>query len=430
MKKNLNLKAAFMVAAALISIGANAQEKISLSLQDAKNYAIEHNVTIQNAALDIKNAESAAWQSIASMLPQVSAGVDYSNMMGYKMELGGMSISMPPSATMSINSSIAFTGAQIVAVQLSKISKNMADISYQQSEQQVTNQVESLYYSILVTEKSLELLNQSLDNMTQLRDMTLKSVEVGVTESTEADKLSVQVASLANTVRSTQRVLEMAFNSLRLQLALDPDCEIQLTDTLDDLVNLGEVSAILQDEFDIERNYNYQLLKESTDLSKKQIAAAGWAYGPTLALVHTYSKKEYFSDEMTMNMTPPNMLAVSVKLPIFSSLANAAKVRSAKNNYKKQVNTLENTEEALQLQYNQLVFNLNSAMESYTTQMDNVSVAKDVFFKISNKYQHGVASSLEVITSGTELVSAQSSYVQALMDVVNAKLALEELLNR
>jgi len=413
-----------------LSVSLMGQEKMSLSLQDAKAYAIEHNVTIQNAALDIKNAEASRWQSIASMLPQVSAGVDYSNMMGYKMNLGGMTIAMPPSATMTVSTAIAFTGAQVIAIQLANISKTMADITLQQSEQQITNQVESIYYSILATEESIKLLKQSQESMIRLRDMTLKSVEVGVTEETEAEKLSVQVATMDNSIRSTERVLELAYNSLRLQLAIAPDTEIELTNTLDDLVNLGAITEIMNDEFNIENNYSYKLLKESTDLSKKQISLAGWNYGPTISVAHQYSKKEYFSDEMTMNMTPPNLLAISLKVPIFSSFSNASKVKAAKNSYQKQLNTLENTEEALQLQYNQALFNLSSAMESLATQTDNVNVTQRIFDKTANKYEQGVTSSLELTNASTQLISAQSGYVQSLLDVINAKLALEVILNR
>ena len=36
---------------------------------------------------------------------------------------------------------------------------------------------------------------------------------------------------------------------------------------------------------------------------------------------------------------------------------------------------------------------------------------------------------MDVTNSGTNLVTAQSNYVQALLDIVNAQLALEKLLN-
>ena len=41
-----------------------------------------------------------------------------------------------------------------------------------------------------------------------------------------------------------------------------------------------------------------------------------------------------------------------------------------------------------------------------------------------------MASSLDVTNSGTNLISAQSTYVQSLLEIVNAQISLEQLLNK
>ena len=68
--------------------GLMAEGKLSLSLEEAQEYAIEHNRSLKNASIDIQKAQAAKWQSIAAMLPQVSAKVDYSNYFGYQMDVG------------------------------------------------------------------------------------------------------------------------------------------------------------------------------------------------------------------------------------------------------------------------------------------------------------------------------------------------------
>jgi outer membrane protein TolC len=413
-----------------VAFAAGAQEKIYLSLQDAQEYALEHNRTLENASLDIMKAEAARWQAIASMLPQVSAGLDYTNMMGYKMDFGMMVISMPPSASFTVTTAIALSGAQIVSTQVGNISKRMADISYRKSGQEITDQVKILYYSALVTEETLELLRENLESMKKLHSMAQSAVDVGVSEQTDADQLKVQVATMETSINATERSLEMVYNSLRLQLNLDANSEIELTQGLPELMNVDAVSDLFREEFDINRNYNYQLLKASTDLAKKQIALTGWSGGPTFSIFHQFAKKHYFSDEMTMNMTPPNMLGISVKVPLFTSLRNTKSVQDARLSYRKQLNTLADTEAALKIQHRQLVYNLKSALEQYRTQKDNVEVARRVFENIALKYEYGVASALDVTNAGTNLIFAQNSYVQSLLQIVNAQISLEQLLNR
>ena len=404
--------------------------KVAFSLTEAQQFAVEHNRTLANASIDIQKAQASKWKAIASLLPQVSANGSYSNNLGYKMDFGQMKISMTPYATMNISTSIGLNGAQIVSLGIADISRRMADITQEKTEKEIANQVETLYFSALVTEETIRLLEKNLASMQKLHAITQNSVDVGVAEQTDADQLQVQVATMESTIKTTQRSLEMVYNSLRLQLCLDEDVDITLTQGVDDLLNLGTTSELLAAEFDINENYDYRLLKESTELARKQIALTGWTGGPTMSIFHQYTARHNFSDEPTFNMTPPNMIGAQLSVPIFGFGKNYASVKDARLAYKKQLNTLEDTELALNVQHRQLLYNLRSAVEKYEIQKQNVAVAQRVFDNIAKKYEFGVASSLDVTNSGTNLVSAQSAYVQSLLEIVNAQISLEQLLNK
>ena len=123
------------------------------------------------------------------------------------------------------------------------------------------------------------------------------------------------------------------------------------------------------------------------------------------------------------------MFGASLSIPIASSSNRWFKHKEAKISLLEQQNTVENTTNALLVQHSQLRYNLASAFESYEAQKQNTEVTQRVFDKTSEKYQQGVASSLDVTNAGTNLISAQSSYVQALMELVTAQIELEKLLN-
>ncbi|MCQ2151523.1 MAG: TolC family protein [Bacteroidales bacterium] len=409
-----------------------AQEKatLNLSLEQAKEYAVEHNRTLMNASLDIRKAEASRWQAIASLLPQVKGSVDYSNYCGYKMEIGGMSVSMPPFATFGLMTSIGFSGASIVGIQIADISKKMADISLEKSEVDIKSQVQQIYYSALVVEETIDLLEKNLESLTKLYRITQTSVDVGVTEQTEADQLAVQVATMESTINTTKRSLELAYNSLRMLLCVDKDVEIVLTDALESMFNRDRIDALFAETFILERNHDYQLLAQSTELARKQISLTGWSNGPVLSIYHQYSAKHYFRDEQTFNMTPPNMIGANLSIPIFTFGKTTAAVKDAKLAYEKQLNTMADTELYLSLQHKQLLFNLSSNLEKFEDQQKSVTVAQRVFDNISRKFEQGVASSLEVTNANTSLVNAQSNYVQAMLEVLEARLELEKLLNK
>ncbi len=425
-------KLAACIAAVMSQFGLAAQESstMSLSLEQAQEYAVEHNRTLMNSSLDIRKAEASRWQAIASLLPQVKGTADYSNYCGFKMSFGEMPMSMPPFGTLGLTSSIAFSGGQVVGIQIADISRKMADITLHKTEREIKSQVQQLYSSALVVEQTIKLLENNLQSIRKLYTITQSSVDVGVAEQTDADQLAVQVATMESTINSTKRSLELAFNSMRMLLCLGEDVDIILTDSLDKMFSREEIDALFDSVFDIERNYDYQLLAQSTELARKQIALTGWSNGPVLSFFHQYSAKHYFRDEQTFNMTPPNMIGASLSVPIFTSGKNTAAIKEARISYEKQLNTMADTELALNLQYKQLLYNLSSNLEKFENQKQSVSVAQRVFDNISKKYEQGISSSLEVTNANTSLVTAQSNYVQAMLEVLDARLELENLLNK
>ncbi len=448
-----------------LGLSATAQENIlRLSLEQAQQYAVEHNAAMQNATLDIKKAELSRWKTLSTMLPQVKAGFDYQNMCGYKMHFGGggsmmsmmpdsiniggmtMPISFPgsdsessesddggiamnPSGTFSITASIALTGAQIVGTMLQNIAMEMTDISRQQTEQTTRANVKSVYVSILAMEQTVGLLDSSLANLERLAATSQSAVDVGAAEQVDADKLQVQVAQLKNSINSTKRSLQMLRNSMLLQLGADVNAQLELTSSIDELLSVDNATALLGRGFDITKNYNYQLLEQNEKLAEKNVTMAWMDFAPTLSAYYQYSNKTYFGRDEGFNMTPPNMIGASISLPIFSSGTRAANLKSAKIDYQEALNNRRQAEDGLRVQYNQLCYDLASALESYDIQRRNIDVTQRVFNNITEKYNYGRASSLEVTNASTDIISAQSNYIQAVMNVISAQSELEKLLN-
>lgn len=405
-----------------------AQNTMSLSLAEAQNYALEHNYTLQNAALDVQKAEAAKWETFSTMLPQVSGKFDYQNMCGYKMNFGGMSIPLNPNGTLGVTASVALTAQQVMGTLMSNISKEMSNITHKKTIQTTASNVKNVYVSILVMEDIVNLLDSSLANMESLERTTQASVAVGAAEQIDADKLSVQVAQMRNSIASNRRSLTMLYNSMLLQLGADVDTKLQLTTKLDEILNIEQVAALALGGFDIEKNYDYQLLQQTEKLSKDQLLMSWLGFTPTLSIFYQYSWKTYFGESEAMNMTPPNMVGASVSLPIFQTGTRIAKIREAKISHQETLNSKKQAEDGLKVQFNQLCYDLASAIETYQIQKKNLEVTQRVLANTTEKYTYGRASNLEVTTASTDIINAQSNYIQAVMSVLSAETSLENLL--
>ena len=430
------MKTKFIYAGALLVLlftgGLKAQESaaLRLSFDEALRYAVDHNYSLRNAGLDVQKAEAARWEALSTMLPQVKAGFDYSNMCGYEMNIAGMSILMNPYGTFGLTASVALTAQQVVGTMLSRVSKDMSDISYRQSLQQTHATVKNVYVSILVMEDVVGLLDSSLANMERLEKSTLESVRVGAAEQVAADKLSVQVASMRNSIQSNRRSLQMLYNSLILQLGAPVDTKIELTTRLEEMMDMERLQQLLREDFRIEENYNYQLLEKNELVSKDQLLLTWMGFLPTLSAFYQYSNKTYFGKSEGMNMTPPHMIGVSVSLPLWQSGTRAAKIKEAKISHEQLLNSRRQAEDALRVQYSQLCYDLVNAMESYQIQKENLDVTKRVFDNVAEKFKFGHASNLEVTNASTDIITAQSNYIQAVMSVLSAQVALENLMGK
>ena len=413
---------------------------LNLSLAEAQDYAVETNRSLRNASLAVQKAYAQRWQTIASMLPSADLSWGYQSMMGYEMEMRSgknpitgedivTKIPMPDNGTLGITASVGINGQAIVGALLNNIAIDMQKLNLQISEDNLRASVKSSYASVLVLEDVVKLLDSSLKNIENLAAMTQRSVEVGAAEQTTADQILVRVNTLKNNINANKRSTQLAINALKVLLNVPVETQLTLTTQLNDLLSAEAIVALLGKDFVLENNLSYQTLAKNVELAKTNVHMAGWAYGPTIGVGYQYSQKDYFGGKAGFNMTPPNALSVQVSMPLWSSGKRAAGVVEKKIALEEARNTFEETTDNLGIQNEQLRYNLQNAYETYTNEQENISVTQRVFDNTSLKFQQGVASNLDLVNASNDLITAQSSYVQAVLTLVNAQVELEKFLN-
>ena len=412
---------------------ASAPTTLSMSLKEAQDYAVKQNRTLRNASLAVQEAYAQRWQTIASMLPSVDGSYSYSNYLGYAATLGmggsEIEINMPNVGALGLTAAVGINGQGVVGVLLNNIAIDMKKIALEKSEIELRSSVMSSYVSVVALQSISNLLDSSLVNIQDLEQMTQNAVNVGAAEQTTADQIRVRVNTLKNSINTQKRNIELATNSLKVLLDVPVETELVLTENIDEVLSPERVINLLAEDFNIENNLNYQLLKKQTELAKRNVHMAGWAYGPTISLAYNYANQQYYG-EGGMRMTPPNVIQVSVKMPLWSSGMRAAGVVEKKIAYEEAKNTLSETTDNLAIQYRQLCFNLTNAYETYTNEKDNIEVARRVFASATEKYKYGASSNMELTNASNDLINAQSSYVQAMLNLVSAQADLEEFLNK
>jgi len=408
-----------------------AQEKLSLGLEDAKQHAIQFNKTIANSSLAIQKSQEQLREAIAAGLPQVNATADYNNALGAEISIQfdpsapPTSIPINPTSTFNMRiSQLIFSANYFIGVQTSKLYEQLMQTTRLKTEEEIVSQVVSTYYTVLISEQSLQILHENVDNLQEIYNKTKPMVEFGMMEKVELDQLSVQVNSLINSLKSAERQLELSKNMLRYQLGVSANTELELTDSLEKFIRQGALTNNQQDFFNIGENLDYQLKVAQGDIQEKQLNMQKANYLPTLSGYYSYTYKIL---KPRFDMQPKNMMGLQMSIPIFSSGERRSKVRQAKIDLETYQNEKQLLEDQLELQYNQLVFNLKTAQESYENQSKNVEVSREVIKQYRQKFDHGMISSLELTTADNNYLQAESAYLQATMQVLQAQNELDKI---
>jgi len=409
------------------------QDELALSLDEARQYAIEYNKVLKNASLAVDAAEKQLWETISNGLPHLDATMDYTNFLGaeinirFSEDMPATVIPFKPTSNLTLTAAqLVFNGSYWVGLQTARVMRDMTEASREKTELEIREQVALAYYSVLVTERSVNIINQNLANIRDVYNKTKTMYKVGIAEITDVDQLSVQVSQLENAAKSLERQVEMAYNLLRLQLGVTAETKITLTQSLEEIMLGLDHVTTLSIPLDLNKNIDYQLMNSQQLISKKQVDMEVMSWLPSITSFYRNTQKILKPD---FDMTPPNMIGLQMNVPIFASGARKAGWDRAKINYETTLNNKALLTDQLQIQEKQLRFNLANAMEQYASQKENVEISKRVYDNLNMKYQQGLVSSLDLTTANSNYLQSETNYISATMQLLQADLALNKLLN-
>jgi outer membrane protein len=266
-----------------------------------------------------------------------------------------------------------------------------------------------------------------VENLNETLEQTRTMFNTGMAEQTDVDQIRITVNQLENSRNALGRNLELSYNMLRFQLGVEPTVELELTDQLESLFFNMEPELTLAVPFNIEDNVTYQLMKSQEAINEKLMAIEQWNYAPTLAGFYNYNAKLLTTG---FDMTPNHLAGLSLAVPIFSSGMRKARVDQARIDYDVAQNNRVIMEDQLYLQEKQFRYNLQNSLENHFTQKENVAVAQRVYDSYRHKFDQGMATSLDLTQANSNYLEAEANYMTSLLEVMNAKLALDKLMNK
>ena len=433
----------------LWSVPLLAQENdTSFSLDQAIAYALEHNYDAINASRDLVDAKKQKWETIATGLPQLEGAVSYQNQLKQQVvQLPGVIAGQEPgtffetplgqpqqlSATATLRQQI-FDGTYIVGIQATQAFLRYSKNAKEKNNLEVKAAVVQAYGNVLLTKENVLILEKNKKTLEDNLFETRKIFENGLGDEESVDQLQITLSSIDNQLKNANRLEKITLQMLNLMMGLPLDNPTVLTENLDELTQNQIDFELVSAQFLLENNTDFKIVENLNEQRELELKLAKSRALPTLNAFVNYGGLS-FGDSFSFFDSGQDWfgfstLGVDLRIPIFSSLGRSASTQRAKIAFEKAKTQLTQAQSQLLLQHKNAKSDYILAIEQYNTSKDNLNLAERIENKNQIKYMEGLATSFELRQAQTQLYTTQREYLQSMVDVINRKTVLENILNK
>ena len=394
------------------------------TLQECIGYALDHNLSVQQSALQVQQREIDLNTARANRLPGVSAGASQNFSFGR-----GLTADNTYANTNTTNTSLSL-GADMTLfnglrnynnILLGQLNLEAATADLEKARDDIRVAVAQAYVQILYNREIAEVAARQVEIDAQQVDR-LEALQANG-KATAAD-VAAQRATLAQSHLSAVQ----AENNVRLaRLDLAQLLELPSPEGFDVVVPGDDALAIplpAGPEVIYEEAVGIKpaVRAEETRLAyaDRNIALAKGGYLPSLSLsgglgTNYYTSSGYagksFFDQLSNNFS--QYIGLSLNVPIFSRLSTRNQVRSARVSYDAQQLQLETVKKQLFKEIQQAWYNAISAHSKFESSNEAASAAAESFALAQAKYENGKSSITEFNEAKNQYLKARSDLAQA-----------------
>mgnify|MGYP000876317035 FL=1 len=439
-------KILLLVFGILLSISINAQESISLSLNQAIDYALKNSYASINASRDLDAAKLKKWETTTIGLPQVSAVIDYQNWIKQQVSLipaeffGGVAGEFTEvsfgtkhnmNATATVNQLI-FDGSYLVGLQSAKTYLKISENAKEKTELGIREAVINSYGNVLLSAESVLILEKNIATLEKTLNETNQIYLNGLGEEESVEQLQITLSSVKSQLSKTEKLKNIAYKMLNITLGIDINTPIVLTNNLNELAKENINLELLSSDLSIENHIDYKIAKNTEKSNELLVKLEQSKALPSLSSFINFG---YAGFGENFNFTKKDqkwfdssLLGVSLNIPIFSSFARSSRTQQAKIELEKAKTNLTETEQKLKLLLESAKTEYNFSVEEFENSKQNLKLAERIEGKQQIKFFEGISTSFELSEAQRQLYSMQQNYLQDMLNVITNKAEIENTL--
>ncbi|MDH3648365.1 MAG: TolC family protein [Saprospiraceae bacterium] len=436
----------------LLSISISTFGQEPLSLEQSIRYARENHNSVKDALLEIEDAKGNIKEFLSIGMPKVTGNVDLQHFIDIPTSIipqgsffaGDTDLSIPPNPaedlevqfgfknniTASLDAEfLLFDGSFLVGLRAARLFKGVVEDQSAIAKEEVGENVAKSYLSVLVAQKNQEILEKNISNLQGILRETEVTYENGFVEKLDVDRLHLSLANLQIESERIESLVEISMNVLKFSMGYPMTEELRLSETFDDhLISEYEQETYAAAVPDYHGRAQFVAVENAQKLNEINILRHKVGYVPTLRGFGTYSQILQGNKFLQGIWFPTSLVGLTLSVPIYDGSEKSAKIQRARIARDQHALTIENVRRAIELEVSNAQLSFQNARKSVQSTTDNLSLAERIYETTQIKYREGVGSSLEVSRAESDLYQSQSNYINALYDLLVAKVDMEKAL--
>jgi OMF family outer membrane factor len=423
-----------MVISVLIST--TNSEAQNWSLKQCTDTALIHNKTLKIAQGDIKIANERNKEAKGGLIPKLYGNIDYRYYTDLPYQLLPASIFGGPAGVYkeaqfgvphNLNANLTldvplYNPQTIGAITVSKRAKEINQIQFHQTEEQVVFDVSNLYYNAQLVSNQIVFIKNGISNSEKLLSNIQLLYSQQMAKGTDVDKIKLQQSQLNTQLSKANAQLQQILNLLKLQLGITPSRQITIEETF------NASSEIVK--YTNKPTTDILLFNTKTLLLKSEIKTLKLSHLPSFSLYGTYGTTGYGNYSGTNDFFktyPIGFAGVKMSWLMFSGTTLEHRIFQKKEELKQNTTRIEllNDKQNVQIENAQMQYEVASS--NLLNSKSQLTLAETIYSKTLIQQKEGVASLTDILLSDNTQKEAQQNYLSALVDVMKADLELKKV---
>ncbi len=420
----------------------------NFSLDEAWQYAIDHNVNVQKAKIDRTIADHKVKETIGIGLPQLDGQAKYNYFLNVPVQLlpaelaggdpgkyipvkFGQKQSMTGGLTLT---QLLFNGSYIVGLQSSKVYKETAALAEEKTEISVKEGIMMAYAAVLITDENIKTLEENRKVVEKSLYDTNETYKIGLIEFQNVEQLEYSYKSLLANQQNLNRSREKVLMALKYLMGYPLDEKMVLTSTLDEIIRKNETLVDLNATVNTENHIDSRLAENALTISQLKLKLEKSKALPTLSSALASNYNAYSDDFNFLSSSQQwfntSVVAVQLDIPIFSGLQRHWRTQQAKLEVEKAKLDVNDTKRSLSNKAYAATIEYNNAYNSYKNAEELIALSSSIYNKQRIKFKEGLGTSFDLQQSETQLYDSQAKFYQTALELIQAKTKLDEALGK